>query len=230
MRSRGLVVAGLLAAVVAVVASAALAADGKLTGTVGPGFTIKIVGADGLPFQKLDPGTYELAVDDRSPEHNFHLSGPGVDVATPVEDVGAQTFTITLRDGRYTFFCDPHALTMRGAFDVGAGPPPPPPPPPAPAATRLNATVGPGATISLRTPAGTRVRALKAGAYIVTVRDRTKLHNFHLSGAGVNRKTGILQVATVTWRLTLKRGTLVFSSDRSPRTLRGVVAVVDRTS
>ncbi|MBA3787295.1 MAG: hypothetical protein H0X21_01210 [Actinobacteria bacterium] len=69
------------------------------------------------------------------------------------------------------------------------------------------------------------MRALRAGAYIITVRDRTKLHNFHLTGAGVNRKTGIAQVATVTWKLTLKRGTLVFRSDKSPVTLRGTVAV-----
>ena len=96
---------------------------------MGPGFTIKLVGPDGLPVQRLDPGTYELAVDDRSPEHNFHLSGPGVDVATPVDDVGAQTFAVTLTDGRYTFVCDPHRLTMRGGFDVGTGPAPPPPAP-----------------------------------------------------------------------------------------------------
>ncbi len=224
MRLRHLVVAGSLALVGATSAAVAWAADGKLSGTVGPGFTIKLLGPDGEPVQRLDAGTYELAVDDRSPEHNFHLTGPGVDVSTPVDEVGAQTFTVTLRDGRYTFVCDPHAVTMRGAFDVGAGPVAPPP---APAPTKLNATVGPGATISLRTTAGARVRGLRAGAYVVTVRDRTKLHNFHLSGAGVNRKSGVAQVATLTWRLTLKRGTLVFYSDRSATKLRGVVAVVD---
>ena len=222
MRNRGLVVAALVAVLVAVLAAVALAQDGKLSGTVGPGFTIKLVGADGLPVQRLTPGTYELAVDDRSPEHNFHLSGPGVDVATSVDDVGAETFSVTLRDGRYTFVCDPHRLTMRGGFDVGTGPPPPPP---APAPVRLNATVGPGATISLRAVSGPWPRKLKAGSYIITVRDRTKLHNFHLSGAGVNRKTGVAQVATVVWRLTLKRGTLVFYSDRGAK-LRGLVVVV----
>ena len=225
MRFRGSIAAAFLAVAGAASVAVALAADGKLTGTVGPGFTIGLLGADGLPVQRLDPGTYELAVDDRSPEHNFHLSGPGVDVVTSVEDVGAQTFTITLKDGRYTFLCDPHSNTMRGAFDVGTGPPLPPPSPPPVAAKKLTATVGPGATISLRTPASIRVRALRAGAYIITVRDRTKLHNFHLTGAGVNRKTGIAQVATVTWKLTLKRGTLVFRSDKSPVTLRGTVAV-----
>lgn len=228
MRFRALLLASILAVAFAIAAAVAFAADGKLTGTVGPGFTIKLVGVDGLPVQRLEPGSYDLAIEDRSPDHNFHLTGPGVEVTTPVEDLDARTVTVTLRDGRYTFVCDPHALTMRGTFDVGAGPPPPPSPAPAP--KRLNATVGPGATISLRTAAGAVARALKAGAYIVTVRDRSKLHNFHLSGAGVNRKTGIGQVATVSWRVTLKPGKLVFSSDKSPTKLRGVVSVVDLAS
>ncbi|MGI9112048.1 MAG: cupredoxin domain-containing protein [Gaiellaceae bacterium] len=225
MRFRGLVAVSLIAA--STVAAAAYAADGKLSGTVGPGFSIRLVGADGAAVQRPDPGTYELVVDDRSEEHNFHLRGPGVDVTTAVEDVGEKTFTVTLKDGRYTFVCDPHASQMRGAFDVGAGAPPPPPPPtPAPApAKKLNATVGPGATISLRSPAGARVLTLKAGAYVITVRDRTKLHNFHLTGVGVNRKTGVARVATVTWNLTLKRGKLVFLSDKSPLRLRGTVTV-----
>ncbi|MCP9486496.1 MAG: hypothetical protein MSC30_11590 [Gaiellaceae bacterium MAG52_C11] len=227
MRLRGLLVAGILTAASTFAVAAALAADGKLTGSVGPGFTIRLLGPDGLPVQKLDPGTYELALDDRSPEHDFHLTGPGVDVSTAVEDVGAQTFTVTLRDGRYTFMCDPHSTTMRGTFDVGAAPPPPPPPPPPlpPAAKRLHASVGPGARISLSSPAGVRVRTLKAGAYVVTVRDRSTLHNLHLRGIGVNRKTGLAQTATLTWKLTLRRGPLTFYSDRSPTTLRGSVAV-----
>ncbi|MBA3243837.1 MAG: hypothetical protein H0T61_01500 [Actinobacteria bacterium] len=227
MRFRSLVVASLLTVASAIAVAVAFAADGQLTGTVGPGFTIRLLGPDGLAVQRVTPGTYQLAVDDRSPEHNFHLRGAGVDVATAVEDVGSQTFSVTLTDGRYTFVCDPHASTMRGAFDVGSGPPPPPPPPPPapPPAKKLNASVGPGSTISLRTPVGARVLALKAGAYVVTVRDRTKLHNFHVTGAGVNRKTGVAQLATLTWKLTLKRGKLVFFSDTSPAKLRGTVTV-----
>ncbi len=224
VRFRGLVAASVVTAAFA--AAVALGADGKLAGTVGPGFTIKLVGADGAPVQKLDPGTYELAVDDRSPDHNFHLTGPGVQVTTSVEDVGAQTFSVTLADGRYTFVCDPHAGTMRGTFDVGAGPPPPPPPPPpAPTPMRLNASIGPGAAISLRTLTGARVRALEAGAYVITVRDRSTLHNFRFTGAGANRRTGIAQTGTFTWRLRLTPGKLVFLSDTSPVKLRGTVAV-----
>ena len=72
---------------------------------------------------RVDPGEYEIEVDDRSEEHNFHLRGPGgVDVSDGRRGVGKQTFRVTLVDGRYTFVCDPHAATMRGAFDVGTAP------------------------------------------------------------------------------------------------------------
>ena len=221
MRRRGLLAVTALAALAA---TGALAADGSLSGSVGPGFTIRLIGADGLPVQHLDPGTFSLTVDDRSPDHNFHLLGPGVDVATDVDAVGTSTFTFTVRDGRYQYVCDAHPATMKGSLDVGAGEPPPPPLPPAKAG-RLNAVVGPGATIALKTSAGARVRTLKRGVYLITVRDLSKRQNFHLSGAGINRKTGLAQTGTVTWRVTLKAGTLRYVSDASPKTLRGTATV-----
>ena len=69
------------------------------------------------------------------------------------------------------------------------------------------------------------MRTLKRGAYAITVRDRSRRHNFHLSGAGVNRRTGLAQLTTVTWRVTLKAGTLLYVSDASPKTLRGTAVV-----
>lgn len=220
MRRRGLLAVVVLAALAA---AGAYAADGTLTGSVGPGFTIRLLGPDGFPVTKLDTGTYQIVVDDRSPDHNFHLTGPGVDVSTDVDGVGTRTFSVTLTNGRYRFMCDPHIATMNGDFDVGTGPPPPPPPPPA--ATKLSAVVGPGNVIALRNAAGVRVRTLKRGAYVITVRDRSRRHNFHLSGAGVNRRTGLAQLTTVTWRVTLRAGTLVYVSDASPKTLRGTAVV-----
>src|SRR6266545_1109371 len=69
---------------------AAAAADGSavlglavaavaLSGTVGPGFTIGLRHA-GKPVAHLAPGRYAITVSDRSPIHDFHLRGPGVDV------------------------------------------------------------------------------------------------------------------------------------------------------
>jgi Copper binding proteins, plastocyanin/azurin family len=89
--------------------------DGKtLNGSVGPGFDISLDGTDGLTA-----GSYKLVVDDQSTAHNFHLTGPGVDVSTEVGEEGEKSFDIQLEAGEYTFQCDPHASQMNGSFTVG---------------------------------------------------------------------------------------------------------------
>ena len=85
-----------------------------LTGTVGPGFEISMTGTDGLTA-----GEYTITISDQSPEHNFHLTGPGVDEMTQVSEEGDVTWTVTLQAGEYTFVCDPHASQMNGSFTVG---------------------------------------------------------------------------------------------------------------
>jgi plastocyanin len=85
-----------------------------LTGTVGPGFEISMTGTDGLT-----PGEYTINISDQSDEHNFHLTGPGVDEMTEVSEEGDVTWTVTLQAGEYTFVCDPHASQMNGSFTVG---------------------------------------------------------------------------------------------------------------
>jgi hypothetical protein len=206
----------------AVCALAALAAPGAasavdLFATVGPDFTISLRDANGRSVTQLDPGPYRIVVEDRSDFHNFHLSGPGVSLATDVEAVESVTWDVTFVEGRYAFMCDPHATQMRGAFTVGN-------PPPLPTPVRLVATVGPANTISL-TRDGVRVRALTAGAYVIVVRDRSKRHNFHLTGPGVNRKTAVARTGTVTWRLTLRAGTFRYVSDTQAKRVRGAFVV-----
>jgi plastocyanin len=56
-------------------------------------------------------------IDDKSSAHNFHLTGPGVNVKTSVPAVGVKTFTVSLKKGTYKFVCDPH-LFMKGSFTV----------------------------------------------------------------------------------------------------------------
>jgi plastocyanin len=86
-----------------------------LNGSVGPGFDISLDGTDGITA-----GDYTLVVDDQSPAHNFHLTGPGgVDVSTDVSTEGEQSFQVKLVPGEYKFVCDPHASTMNGSFTVG---------------------------------------------------------------------------------------------------------------
>jgi plastocyanin len=89
-----------------------------LEGTVGPGFTISVTTADGDPVETLSAGSYELEIEDLSSAHNFHLSGPGVDISTDVAETGTQNVPLDLAAGTYEFVCDPHATQMNGSFTV----------------------------------------------------------------------------------------------------------------
>jgi plastocyanin len=110
---RRLVVIAVLAALsTAALAAAAPAATPVYKGTVGPGFTIK------LPKPPTKPGTVKLVVTDRASIHDFHLTGPGVNVKTSVGGTGTKTFTITLKKGTYRYVCDPHASVMKGSFTI----------------------------------------------------------------------------------------------------------------
>lgn len=101
-------------ALVAMLAPAlpAVAATPTYKGTVGPGFTIK------MATKPTKAAKIKLVVSDKSSQHNFHLTGPGVNVKTSVGQSGTKTFTITLKKGTYKFMCDPHASFMKGSFKV----------------------------------------------------------------------------------------------------------------
>jgi hypothetical protein len=71
----------------------------------------------------LTAGTYQIEVHDNSAIHDFHLSGPGVNQTTGVDDITTVTWTVTFQAGSYSFACDPHASVMHGAFTVSAAPP-----------------------------------------------------------------------------------------------------------
>lgn len=186
-------------------------ANPTLNAFVGPdsGFAISLKDAGGNSVTQLDPGTYDIKVDDEGTIHNFHLSGPGVDKATNLEGTGTTTWTVTFVDGTYTFQCDAHPNIMHGSFTVGT-PPPPPPPPPKPKV--LKGSVGPGHTISLK-KSGAAVHRLKHGKYILKVRDRSSKLNFHLKGPTVNKKTGISFTGKKTWKIRVRAGTYKYRSD-----------------
>jgi len=192
-----------------------------LTGDVGANdaFVISLTGPTGTPVQHLDPGTYTLLVRDHSVVHDFHLTGPGVDVATPVDQSGDYTFTVTLSDGTYTYVCDPHSSRMMGSFTVGTASTPAPTPTPTPkpaAAAKLAGSVGPGGSIALGTSDGTPLSALSAGRATIVVHDRSKTDNFHLTGPGLSLSTGVKFRGTRTWKVTLKAGKYRYRSDPHP--------------
>ena len=122
-RLRRAVLVGLaIAAALAALAGPAQAANPKLIGEVNDDATIRLKDANGNVVTVLEPGTYDVEVHDNSDDHNFHLSGPGVNQATAVAEVGVKTWTVTFAGGAtYTYVCDPHAGFMRGSFTTTGG-------------------------------------------------------------------------------------------------------------
>ena len=209
-----LLVAGLLGAADG---AAVRAQKPKLFGSVGQGIVLR--DAQGNRVTKLDPGTYDIEVEDQSDFHTFHLVGPGVDERTEVEFTGTVNWTVTLKDGNYIYYCDVHPLSLRGAFVAGNPPAQPPPPPPTSGVvtskTKLVLTAGPAQVITLKTSAGKAVKTMKLGTYTMVVRDRGRIHNAHVTAPGYNRKTSPLTyTGTQTWRVKLaKIGKLRFLCD-----------------
>ena len=210
----------LLAALVP--ASGAGAENPELEATVGTNdaFQISLVDASGAKVTHLDAGTYTIKVQDRSAQHNFHLTGPGVDRATDVEGIGDQSWTVTLADGIYRYQCDPHSGIMNGRFAVGTAQLPPP-------TVSLSGSVGPGKRISVRNSDGTKATVLNGVTSIkLAVTDSSRTDNFHLIGPGVNRSTGVAFRGRKTWNLSVSVGTYRYRSDRH-RTLRGSFSVTN---
>jgi plastocyanin len=198
----------LLAALV--LPSAVAQADNpKLVAVVGTNdqFVISLRDANGNAVTQLAPGTYDIAVSDRSEAHNFHLKGPGVDQSTPIGETQNTTWTVTIGDGRYTYVCDAHASQMRGYFLAGAITP-----------IAFTGSVGPKKSISLKP------KTALPGPASITVNDRSKTDNFHLTGPGVNKKTGVKTRGKVTWTVTLQPGLYTYRSDKTKK-LRGSFVV-----
>jgi plastocyanin len=230
MSRRTIAVVGVAAVALALAGSAPAVqgAETKLFAQVGPEATITLQDGQGNRVTQLDPGAYEVEVKDLSDEHNFHLTGPGVNQLTDVSFVGTTTWHVTFQDGSYRYVCDPHSSSMRGTFSVGTPPATTPPPVTvsAPVGARLLLTVGPAPVISLKTAAGKPVKVLHAGSYTFVARDRSTAHNARLLGAGVNRATGVAFTGTRTWKLTVRTGTLVFRCDPHRAKMRGAVRIV----
>lgn len=230
MSRRTIAVVGVAAVALALAGSAPAlrSAETKLLAQVGPEATITLRDGQGNRVTQLDPGAYEIEVKDLSDEHNFHLTGPGVNQMTEVSFVGETTWRVTFQDGSYRYVCDPHSTSMRGTFTVGTPPAATPAPvtASAPVGARLLLTVGPTPVISLKTTAGKAVKVLRAGSYTFAVRDRSTAHNARLLGAGVNRATGVAFTGARTWKLTVRKGTLVFRCDPHRTKMRGTVQIV----
>jgi plastocyanin len=85
--------------------------------------------------------------------------------------------------------------------------------------TSLTGTVGPGFTISMNK------KTVKAGTYLITIHDRSSIHDFHLTGPGVNKVTSVPKVGTTKWTVKLKKGTYHFVCDPHRAIMHGILKV-----
>jgi plastocyanin len=77
---------------------------------------------------------------------------------------------------------------------------------------KLEGVVGPGYKIEVERN-DKDVKTLKAGTYKIKVEDKAAIHNFHLIGPGVNKKTGVSFVGDRTWTIKLKPGRYTYQCD-----------------
>ena len=85
----------------------------------------------------------------------------------------------------------------------------------------LNASVGPGFEISLTTEDGEPVETLAAGSYTLLTDDQSDIHNFHLTGDGVDVDTGVSESGTDSFDITVTEGTYTFVCDPHAGSMSG---------
>ena len=76
-------------------------------------------------------------------------------------------------------------------------------------------------SISLSDPTGHAIRNLAAGTYSITLKDESTIHNFHLTGAGVDKATSVGSTSSTTFSVTFKPGTYTFVCDPHSSQMRG---------
>jgi hypothetical protein len=85
----------------------------------------------------------------------------------------------------------------------------------------LTGSVGPGFEISLTGADGADVTSLSAGSYTIEVDDQSGIHNFHLTGPGVDEATEVSGTGTDTWDVTVESGAYSFVCDPHAGTMSG---------
>ena len=90
-----------------------------------------------------------------------------------------------------------------------------------PAGSTLKGSVGPGFEISLSTQDGQPVETLAAGSYTLEVDDQSSIHNFHLTGTGVDVATEVGATGTESFDITVGAGTYEFVCDPHAGSMNG---------
>ena len=70
------------------------------------------------------------------------------------------------------------------------------------------------------------MRSLKPGTYTFVIQDRSTIHNYHLKGPGVDKKTSVPFLGTKTWaNVKLKKGKYTFVCDPHKSNMHGSFTV-----
>ena len=85
----------------------------------------------------------------------------------------------------------------------------------------LAGSVGPGFVISLSGADGAAVTTLTAGRYTIDVNDQSSMHNFHLTGPGVDETTDVGGEGSTTFEVDLEAGTYSFVCDPHASSMNG---------
>jgi plastocyanin len=92
-------------------------------------------------------------------------------------------------------------------------------------AASLEGETGPGFEIKLRQD-GEDVETLEAGTYTISVEDQSEMHNFRLTGPGVNEEvTDVPFVGERSMTVTLQAGTYTFQCDPHAAQMNGTFTV-----
>jgi plastocyanin len=83
-----------------------------------------------------------------------------------------------------------------------------------------------GFKIEMKNRAGADLKRIKAGAYTIKVEDKSTIHDFHLTGPGVNKSTTVGGTGEKFWTVTLRRGTYKYVCDPHAAMMRGSFTVV----
>jgi plastocyanin len=79
--------------------------------------------------------------------------------------------------------------------------------------------------ISLTDPAGHAISHLAAGTYSLAVKDESGIHNFHLTGDGVDKASDVGGKGTSSFTVTFKPGTYTFVCDPHASSMHGQFTV-----
>jgi plastocyanin len=111
----------LAAVLLSTAAFARPAATPTLKGTVGPGFTISLT-KNGKKVKTLTAGRYKFVISDKASIHNFVVEqesgGKFEKDLTTVPFSGTKTVTVTLKKGKWKYYCKVHESQMFGFFSV----------------------------------------------------------------------------------------------------------------